>query len=444
MRILYVVHQYAPERVGGTELYTQSVAQAMARRGHEVAVFHRALSGGTGLSQQDDGGVRVWATAAGSTERGPAEPGLRFLASFGSPQISRDFRQVLEATRPDIVHVQHMMGLPLQIIGMVREAQAPYVVTLHDYWWVCANAQLVTNDSEQLCEGPALWLNCGRCALARAGLGALWPLAPGLAPMLGVRGRLLRSALAGAREIIAPSSFVAEWYRSHAPQLPPAGRVTESAGTITVLPHGIERPPAPGGGSSPRGPGEALRFACIGGLSWQKGVHVVVEAFARLHGQAELWIAGDEARDLAYVAGLRERAGPQVRFLGKLDRQGVWDTLRAADVLLLPSLWHETFSLIAHEAFAAATPVLASQVGALTEAVSDGVDGLLLPPGDVEAWHRAMQSLIDDRARVARLRSAVRAPMTMEEHLSRLEDIYEGARASYALTRRRGVRADKS
>ncbi|MCX8068494.1 MAG: glycosyl transferase group 1, partial [Anaerolineae bacterium] len=68
--------------------------------------------------------------------------------------------------------------------------------------------------------------------------------------------------------------------------------------------------------------------------------------------------------------------------------------------------------------------VLASRLGALAERVRDGVDGLLLPPGDVTAWRAAIQRLIDDPDLLSRLRAGVQPPMTMEEHVERLEAIY--------------------
>ncbi|MFN3763518.1 MAG: glycosyltransferase, partial [Anaerolineae bacterium] len=117
-------------------------------------------------------------------------------------------------------------------------------------------------------------------------------------------------------------------------------------------------------------------------------------------------------------------ASPNVRFLGRLNREGVWNTLAQVDVVTVPSLWYETFSFLISEAFAAGRPVLASRLGALADRVRDGVDGLLLPPGDVAAWRSAIQRLIDDPDLLPRLRANVRPPMTMEEHVERLEALY--------------------
>jgi len=56
--------------------------------------------------------------------------------------------------------------------------------------------------------------------------------------------------------------------------------------------------------------------------------------------------------------------------------------------------------------------------------VQDGVDGLLVPPGDVDAWRAALQRCVDEPGLLVHLRANVRLSMTLEEHVSRLESLY--------------------
>ena len=407
MRILYVVHQYLPEHVGGTELYTQSVAHTQADSGHQVDIFYRHYAPGVGLQRRTEENVTLWAAWAGVEN-----PFRRFLAIFSAPAILGAFERVLDEVRPDVVHVQHLMGLPAQATHIVRRRGIPIVITLHDFWWVCANAQLLTNYGQQVCDGPRLWVNCGHCALARAGLDSLWPTAPTLAPLLAARALQQRKILLTADALIAPTAFVRSWYAAHGV---PAER-------IQVLLHGIERAEIPPRVPRPAGP---VCFAYIGGLAWQKGLHVLIEAFNGLAGRAELWIAGDASADPAYAHELRARAGDGVRFLGPLSRQQVWECLAQVDALAVPSLWYEAFSLITHEAFAAGVPVVASRLGALAEVVRDNVDGLLVSPGDVGAWRAALERLVDEPEYLGRLRAGVQPPLGLAQHLQRLSEIYK-------------------
>lgn len=410
MRILHIVHQYPPDRVGGTELSTQQVARELARRRHEVAVFYRRSAPGSGCAERMEEGVRVWAAWAGVLT-----PARRFRAAFGEPALARAFDEVLRDFRPDVVHLQHLMGLPLSIVRSLRRAGIPYVVTLHDYWWVCANAQRITNFHRRPCEGPQAYLNCARCAIARAGTRWGWIAFPTLVGLMAERARRLRAVLQGASWLIAPSEHIRRWYTARGV---PAER-------IVFLPHGMEGPradPMP-----PRSPNLPVRVAYVGGLAWAKGVHVLLEAVQGLEEWIELWVIGDAEAEPEYGADLRARAGQGVRFWGPLPYEDVRLKLREVDVLAVPSLWEEPFARVVSEAFAAGVPVLVSDRGALPERVRDGVDGWVLPAGDVEAWRAALIRLVEDPEALPRLRMGVRPPMTLREHVDRLEALYAEA-----------------
>jgi glycosyltransferase involved in cell wall biosynthesis len=167
-----------------------------------------------------------------------------------------------------------------------------------------------------------------------------------------------------------------------------------------------------------------VRFAYIGGLAWQKGVHVVIQAFRQLHGPVELWIVGDESANPAYVADLRANSNESVRFLGSLPHVEVWKILGQVDAVLVPSLWYETFSLITHEALAAGVPVIASHHGVLADAIRHGVDGMLVTAGDVSGWRDALQEAVTNPACLAHLRSGVRPPLSQKDHMDHLERVY--------------------
>jgi glycosyltransferase involved in cell wall biosynthesis len=167
-----------------------------------------------------------------------------------------------------------------------------------------------------------------------------------------------------------------------------------------------------------------LQVGYLGGLAWQKGVHVVVDACAGLEDVVELWIAGAGAQDTDYEARLRLSAGSHIHFLGQLERDAVWQLLARVDVVVVPSLWYETYSYLLHEALAAGVPVVGSQVGVMAEAITEGVNGLLVPPGDVDAWRDAFRRLAADRTLVTRLSTESKPLPTVEEHVTGLLAIY--------------------
>lgn len=408
MRVLQLVHQYLPENVGGTELYTCWLSEALVQQGYDIAVFYRRSADGTGLTSRLEQSQTIW-----NARSGLITPTNRFLATFHEPALTKAFAQVLNEFHPDLVHVQHLMGHPVSYISHLQNRQIPYVITLWDFWWVCANAQLIKNKNQQLCAGPQFYLNCAECALSRLGRSWFKPGLPLAAMPLALRNHLLRKVLVGAKALIAPSEFVWHWYRKHGI---PANRIHMVAPGVNldgVVSAREQKPHSP------------LRFAYLGGISWQKGVHVAVEAFAGLQGAAELWLIGDDTAYPDYTARLRALASPNVYFLGPQDRTGVWKMLAQVDVLIVPSLWYETFAFVISEAFAAGVPVIASALGPLKDRVTNEVDGFLVPPGDILAMRRAMQRFLDEPELWSQLRLGIRFPDSIEKHTRTIGEIYK-------------------
>jgi glycosyltransferase involved in cell wall biosynthesis len=415
MRILHVVHQYFPEHVGGTEAHTRDLAKAQMDAGHDVTVFSRRYGDGRYIEQQTEDGVRVVRAVDG-----PFAASRRFTDGLRQPYLSNALADALGTLRPDVVHVQHAMGLPAGALARIGPEIA-MVGTLHDYWWVCANAQAYTGYDGTVCDGPRWWLNCARCGIERLGHGRAWPVAPLLAPVFAARNLSLRGLRDRIGDWIAPSSFVREWH---------VRRGWPQERTVVVR-HGIEPPPddALRAASGRRRGHPARTFAYLGGLSVQKGVHLLVDAFNDLPSDATLTIAGDESVFPAYCRSLADSAAhPGVRFVGLLSHADVWRTLAAADVLVVPSVWYETSSLIAQEALAVGTPVVTTDHGALAERVQHGVNGLRVAPNDMLALRGALQRLAHDPDLLDSLRQTNPPIRTIAEAALEIEACYRQAR----------------
>ena len=161
----------------------------------------------------------------------------------------------------------------------------------------------------------------------------------------------------------------------------------------------------------------------FGGLSKHKGAHILVEACADLPGVA-LELHGDSS-DRPYVEGLRARCREVgVRWRGAYAAGQLAERLAGVDLVCVPSLWLENAPFVIREAFAAGRPVLASHLGALPESVRDGVDGRLLPAGDVAAWRTALAELAAEPERLAALARGVRPPRELDDLAAELLDSY--------------------
>lgn len=148
------------------------------------------------------------------------------------------------------------------------------------------------------------------------------------------------------------------------------------------------------------------RLLYVGRLAPVKGVHVLIDAFAKLRARfpdAHLVIAGSSffsgAVRTAYeseLARLAERLGDAVVFTGYLPRSRLKDLYRACDVVVVPSIWPEPFGLVVLEAMAAGTCVVASNVGGLPEIIDHGRTGMLVGAGDPRALADAIAELLAD------------------------------------------------
>lgn len=415
MRVALIVHKFPPESLGGTEIYTWGLARALARAGHTVNVFYplAGISPEEVRQEQDD--VGLWRSPISAT-RERENPAGQFWHTFRDTGIERTFVAFLAETDPEIVHFQHVQGVSARLIELAAsQKDRPRVITLHDYWFFCANSQLVRPD-RQMCQGPQHGLNCVDCATARADLGWLRALRPLVALPLDYRNRYLAGVAAQADLLIAPSEFLREQYIR---QGFPAERMVTIENGVEVGRVSGEAAPA-----IPHDP-DRLHFGFLGSLAWQKGLHVLVEAFNHLPPNAALTVYGSDRVFPDYAADVRDLARhPGIRFAGALDYRHVGDALRALDCLIVPSLWYENSPLVIQEAFVAGLPVVASRLGALTEKVADGVTGRLFEPGSVEDLTRVLGELMQEPEQLRALTRNVHPAPSMDEHAKQLVGIY--------------------
>src|SRR4051812_18477351 len=177
--------------------------------------------------------------------------------------------------------------------------------------------------------------------------------------------------------------------------------------------------------------GEPLRIAFVGQAVERKGLPVLLRAFEALRREvpAELVVIGSTAEEIAPLLV----DGDGVIALGRVDDATKERELRAADLLCAPSLGGESFGMVLTEAFAAGTPVVASDIAGYRDVVSDRHDGLLLPRGDATALAETLRDLANDPARVVRLAANARESAeryTWPRIASQLVSAYEDARVA--------------
>ena len=151
-------------------------------------------------------------------------------------------------------------------------------------------------------------------------------------------------------------------------------------GTYDVIPNGVDTNAAPHG---PKPAVRALRIVFVGREEERKGLPVLLSAFAglRQHIPVQLQMIGAEADGVDPLLAQVEGGMDGIEVLGRVDDAELWRQLHEADVLCAPSLGGESFGMVLTEAFAAGTPVVASDIAGYRQVVTHGRDGLLVHTG---------------------------------------------------------------
>jgi phosphatidylinositol alpha-mannosyltransferase len=179
-------------------------------------------------------------------------------------------------------------------------------------------------------------------------------------------------------------------------------------GRYRIIPNGVHIPESAGlADADSEEPADAgqLRILFVGQAVERKGLPVLLRAFEALREElpATLTLVGASAQEVAHMM-LDDRG---VHALGKVSEERKLAELARADVVCAPSLHGESFGMVLTEAFAAATPVLASDIPGYRDVLRDGLDGVLIAPGDALALAEALRALaLDPQLRMRMARAA--------------------------------------
>lgn len=425
MKILQVVHYFPPSGMGGSELHTYQLSKELLKF-HDVRLFF-TIPDDNGPEKIEQGcydGLPYWALK-------------KNYCTFDKPfherstWVEREFRKTLDTFKPDIVHFQHLINLSLTLPSLARKMRIPCCYTLHDFWLLCPRT-IFLNSKLHECDSYSPQ-QCTDCVQDRIGYYTLTDKNSWLVSIaknhakrvLNFKKKFIvffsialwrvywvRKIFNAVNLFIAPSYYLHARFVSHG----------LSAQKSIFIPHGSYTKAL---SKIKKTSSSILRFACIGTIKAPKGIYVLIDAFNKIDGPHELKLYGRITP--AIVEDLNKRIiNPHIRIMGELTTEDKPKAFSEIDVLIVPSIWGETYSLVISEAFMTKTPVIVSDIGAMAERVKDGVTGLTFPPGDSKALAQKIALFINDRSLKDRLASAIPAVKDVSVYADEIVQLYNG------------------
>jgi glycosyltransferase involved in cell wall biosynthesis len=412
-RVLYVCHSHPSSRPGGAEIYSEELYRA-ARDARIYEPLLVAKHGPPFTDDQPHEGSPFSLIDGDPHQYYVYTDGDAYSRLFGTMRSKRfyneDWRAFLRAHRPDLVHFQHTLFLGYDIVRATRAElpDVPLVYTLHDFLPICHhNGQMVRRPTLEPCE-HASPRRCHQC----------FPEIP--AQTFFLRQTFIKSTLELIDQFITPSEHARRRYIEWG--IPAEKIIHEDYGRIPVS--ALPDPP---------NAGERRRIGFFGQITPFKGVDILLQAM-------KLALAGGTKVELTIHGANLEHQRPDfreriealigetsnsVRFAGAYQQGELPALMSAVDWVVVPSIWSETGPLVIHEAKLHRRPVICSNIGAMPERITDGVNGLHFRTGDPYDLANVIERAVTTPRLFKRLQAAIAAPYPMSEHLTKIDAVYE-------------------
>lgn len=401
MKILQLNKYYWPK--GGADRYMIELSALLESHGHAVVPF--AMAHPNNLPTPYG---RYFVSPVTTEQFSSPKSSLRtFLRSLYSFEAKRHLGQLVRRERPQISHVHNIYTqISPSVLDLLYVKKIPTVMTVHDYHLIMPNYMM--------------WAHGRICDLSTRGLvsltlsrfhkhSRLMSFAQALAYKFH---RSRKSYELAVKTFIAPSAFMRDQLIAHGFDPKKVVHVPHFVETADKVPEYQDK-------------GYIL---FIGRLTEEKGVEVLLRAMEQLpHVPCKIVGTGPEEAQL-HLLGDRMA---HVSFEGYQSGEALWQFIRGARAVVVPSVWNEVFGLVALEAMAFGKPVIASNIGALPEVVIDRLTGFLVPAGDIHALREAVARVAEDPVLATQMGRAGRAlierEFNAEKHYLRLMEIYRDA-----------------
>ncbi|WP_250123002.1 glycosyltransferase [Chroococcidiopsis sp. CCMEE 29] len=391
-KLLFVNVLYPPQALGGaTGLVKNIVDTLIAKYGdrYEISIFTYDLENPKAyeLFEYTHDGVHVTRLSL------PPWPDIDWR--YQDQRVYDLFSQYLTFNQPDLIHFHCVQRLTTSTLEAAINLNIPYIVTLHDAWWICDHQFMLDKNGVE-----RDYHQNDPLVVAR--------YADDINSSI-LRRRYLAKCLNHAKVLLAVSEFQAELYCLN-------GFTQVQVNRNGILPQPV----------LPRTPAaNRIRLGYAGGICVHKGYYFLKEAILA----ADLRNSELTVIDLFVAPGSATRhetwGSTPVNFIPKLPPENMPEFYSQIDVLIAPSLWPESFGLISREAILAGVWVVASNKGGLAEDIRPGVDGDVFSPHHINELVAILKKLEREPESYQQQVAEAKYIRRIDEQVSELESIYD-------------------
>lgn len=396
MRILVFAHNHPALHPGGTETVALELSKAYREAGHEALFvgatnqLHREPHPGTSFQAISDSGDELLMWAGHFDRFNMSQVDLRAFVP--------DMTALLESFRPDVIHIHHLLLFGVELPVLIRRVlpEVRIVMTLHDYYAICANDGVLMQSPDEPCAalGPGGLCKCLEAAKPND---------------MRLRERFIKTHLGAVDRFVAPSTFLRDVYVRW-------GLPAEKIGIIRNGRPEMAAMPGRTGNDDPK-----RVFGFFGNLTPWKGIEVLLRAAQvlverevdfelRVHGGAPF----QSPEFVERIDALFKETAPHVVRLGPYKPEDVPQLMEPVDWVVVPSVWWENAPLVIAEAQQHERPVIATGIGGMAEAVRDRVDGLHIRRNDPISLAAVMKAASEDPGLYRKLAENTQKPPTVE------------------------------
>jgi glycosyltransferase involved in cell wall biosynthesis len=401
MRILKVNKFHYPR--GGADKYYLSLGHALEEAGHKVAYFSM---------QHPRNEVTPYAkyfVSRLSFNEGSFKDKLRIPGRMiYSLEAKYKFKKLVADFKPEIIHIHNIYHqISPSILDVAAKAGIPVVMHVHDYKLVCPNYQLFAHG--KICESchrhkyyKCVQKKCFKNSRPKSFLAAL---------EMYIHHSLLKIYERRVDVFITPSAFMKQ-------KLIEFGFTVKK---IKVITNPFDAQMTLGSGEKKSESDDYLLY--FGRLSEEKGLKTLVEAAAVTGSKLKFVGTGPQQIELDVLA---KKINTNLEFLGFKGAKDLKKIILKAKAVVLPSIWLENMPLSLLEALNLGKVVIASNIGGIPEIITDGDNGLLFIPGNIQDLIRKINDLeILDLAAIGRRARESVKHFNEAENLRQVEEVYQ-------------------